>query len=130
MAQRIAHIDDDPDIRDTVRRILVANGYEVDSYHTSVDFINSLNNPESVPDLAILDVMVESMDAGLKTYLELHERFPEMQAVFMTSLGDMILPYFADKSQEWVCIIEKPVEPTVLLSMIRDRLSRNPQKTA
>ena len=28
--RRIAHIDDDPDIRDTVRRILNANGYIVD----------------------------------------------------------------------------------------------------
>lgn len=128
MPQKIAHIDDDPDIRDTVRRVLVANGYEVDSYHTSADFINALNHPESTPDLAILDVMVESMDAGLETYLELHERFPEMQAVFMTSLGDMIRPYFADKSEEWVCIIEKPVEPATLLSIIRDRLDRKPKK--
>ncbi len=128
MPQKIAHIDDDPDIRDTVRRILTMSGYEVDSYHTSANFINALNNKESVPDLAILDVMVESMDAGLKTYMELHERFPGMQAIFMTSLGDMILPYFADKSQEWVCIIEKPVEPAVLLSIIRDRLDRDPSK--
>lgn len=123
MTQRIAHVDDDPDIRDTVRQILSAHGYEVDSYQTAADFLNSLNNPAAVPDLAILDVMVESMDAGLTAYLQLHERFPKMQAVFMTSLGDMILPYFENKSQEWICIIEKPIEPSVLLSIVRDRLS-------
>lgn len=122
MTQRIAHVDDDPDIRDTVRRILTAHGYEVDSYQTAADFINALNNPSFVPDLAILDVMVESMDAGLTTYVELHHRFPNMQAIFMTSLGDMILPYFENKSQEWICIIEKPIEPSVLLSIVRDRL--------
>lgn len=122
MTQRIAHIDDDPDIRDTVRRILSTHGYEVDSYQTAGEFISSLNDPSLVPDLAILDVMVESMDAGLNTYVELHNRFPKMQAIFMTSLGDMILPYFENKSQEWICIIEKPIEPSVLLSIVRDRL--------
>lgn len=122
MTKRIAHIDDDPDIRDTVHQILSTHGYEVDSYPTAGDFINALNDPSHVPDLAILDVMVESMDAGLTTYVELHDRFPEMQAIFITSLGDMILPYFENKAQEWICIIEKPIEPAVLLSIVRDRL--------
>lgn len=122
MKQRIAHVDDDPDIRDTVRRILSAHGYEVDSYQTARDFINSLSESSAVPDLAILDVMVESMDAGLTTYVELHNHFPKMQIIFLTSLGDMILPYFENKSEEWICIIEKPIEPSGLLSIVRDRL--------
>jgi DNA-binding NtrC family response regulator len=122
MRQRIAHVDDDPDIRDTVRRILNTHGYEVNSYQTTKDFINALSEPSVVPDLAILDVMVESMDAGLTTYVELHNRFPKMQVIFLTSLGDMILPYFENKSEEWICIIEKPIEPSDLLSIVRDRL--------
>ena len=124
MTKKIAHIDDDPDIRDTVKRVLKMHGYQVDSYHTSSDFINSLDDPEKIPDLAILDVMVESMDAGLTTYIKLHERFPSMHAIFMTSLGDTILPYFENKSQEWVCILEKPVQPTILLTIIQDRLGK------
>ncbi len=39
MTKKIAHIDDDPDIRDTVKRVLEMHGYQVDSYHTSSDFI-------------------------------------------------------------------------------------------
>lgn len=124
MTKKIAHIDDDPDIRDTVKRVLTMHGYQVDSYHTSSDFIHSLDDSEKVPDLAILDVMVESMDAGLTTYIKLHDRFPNMHAIFMTSLGDTILPYFENKSQEWVCILEKPVQPTILLNIIQDRLGK------
>lgn len=122
MAQRIAHVDDDPDIRDTVSRILKMNGYEVNSFLTMEDFINSLQHAGNLPDLAILDVMVESMDAGLTTYKQIHERYPAMQAIFLTSLGDMIRPYFEDGSCEWVCVVEKPVEPESLLSIIRERL--------
>lgn len=122
MAARIAHVDDDSDIREAVQRILCKNGYEVDSYLTMQDFIDSLQDDTKRPDLAILDVMVESMDSGLTTYAQIHKRYPKIQTIFLTSLGDMIRPYFEDGSHEWVCIMEKPVEPISLLATINDRL--------
>ena len=122
MAPRIAHVDDDSDIREAVERILCKNGYEVDSYLTMQEFIDSLEDETKRHDLAILDVMVESMDSGLTTYAQLHKRFPQIQAIFLTSLGDMIRPYFEDGTHEWVCIMEKPVEPASLLATINERL--------
>lgn len=120
--QRIAHVDDDPDIRDTVKRILSANGYVVDSYQTMGDFLDSLRESESPPDLAILDVMVETMDAGLDAFVEIRKRFPQLHMIFMTSLGEEIRPYFTGVSDEWILIVEKPVEPVSFLSIIRSRL--------
>ena len=122
MAPRIAHVDDDSDIREAVERILCKNGYEVNSYLTMQEFIDSLEDETKLPDLAILDVMVESMDSGLTTYAQIHKRFPQIQAIFLTSLGDMIRPYFEDGTHEWVCIMEKPVEPVSLLATINERL--------
>lgn len=122
MAPRIAHVDDDSDIREAVECILRKNGYEVDSYLTMQEFIASLEDETKRPDLAILDVMVESMDSGLTTYAQIHKRFPQIQAIFLTSLGDMIRPYFEDGTHEWVCIMEKPVEPVSLLATINERL--------
>ncbi|MBS0299492.1 MAG: response regulator [Gammaproteobacteria bacterium] len=124
MTLRIAHVDDDADIREAVGRILCKNGYEVDSYLSMQDFIDSLEDESKRPDLAILDVMVESMDSGLTTYAKIHKRFPQIQTIFLTSLGDMIRPYFEDGSHEWVCIMEKPVEPVSLLATINDRLKQ------
>jgi DNA-binding response OmpR family regulator len=125
VAQRIAHIDDDPDIRDTVRRILEANGYAVDSYQTMNDFMVSLRNSADPPDLAILDVMVETMDIGLDAFVEIRKRFPGLHLIFMTSLGEEIRPYFTGLSDEWILIVEKPVEPVSFLSIIRSRLGNN-----
>lgn len=122
MALRIAHVDDDSDIREAVQRILTKHGYEVNSYLSMQDFIDSLQDDTNRPDLAILDVMVESMDAGLTTYAKVHSRYPQIQTIFLTSLGDMIRPYFENGSHEWVCIMEKPVEPITLLGVINDRL--------
>lgn len=124
MTRRIAHVDDDSDIRDAVECILIKDGYKVDSYLTMQDFIDSLQDNANLPDLVILDVMVESMDSGLTTYAQIHERFPEMHAIFLTSLGDMIKPYFENVSHDWVCILEKPVEPQSLLAIINDRLGK------
>lgn len=124
MTKRIAHVDDDPDIRDAVRRILQKHGYQVDHYLTMKDFITSLEQGNDPPDLAILDVMVESMDAGLTAYAEIQKNHPTLQTIFLTSLGDMIRPYFDKKSDKWVCIMEKPVEPESLLSVIQDRLGQ------
>ncbi len=124
-AQRIAHIDDDPDIRDTVRRILNASGYSVDSYETMNDFTASLRASLSPPDLAILDVMVETMDAGLETYMDIRRQFPRLDMIFMTSLGEEIRPYFSGISDEWILIVEKPVEPDSFLSMVQSRLDHS-----
>ena len=76
MTRKIAHVDDDPDIRDAVAMILSKNGYEVKSYLTMQDLIDSLKDSTNLPDLAILDVMCESMDAGLNTYVHIHKNFP------------------------------------------------------
>ncbi|MBP7954030.1 MAG: response regulator [Nitrosomonas sp.] len=125
MVLRIAHVDDDSDIRESIQRILEKNGYEVNSYLTMQDFIDSLTNNTNHPDLAILDVMVESMDSGLTTFANIHKNYPEIQAIFLTSLGDMIRPYFENQSHEWVCIMEKPVEPISLLATINERLKNH-----
>jgi CheY-like chemotaxis protein len=86
------------------------------------DFIAALDNPSNLPDLAILDVMVESMDIGLEAYVDIRKRFPGLHMIFMTSLGEEIRPYFTGLSDEWILIVEKPVEPVSLLSIIRNRL--------
>lgn len=125
---RIAHIDDDPDIRDTVRRILNANGYIVDSYQTMSDFVKSLQDSRNHPDLAVLDVMVETMDSGLEAYVEIRKRFPEIPMIFMTSLGEEIRPYFTGVTNDWILIVEKPVEPVSFLSIIRSRLDNSKSK--
>lgn len=46
MTKKIAHVDDDADIRDAVARILRKNGYEVNQYLTMRDFIAALEKAQ------------------------------------------------------------------------------------
>ena len=70
------------------------------------------------------------MDAGLDAYEEMRKRFPGIRIIFLTSLGEMILPYFSGESHDWVCIVEKPVEPESLLAIIRSRLDSTKAETS
>ena len=54
--------------------------------------------------------------------MEVRKRFPDLHMIFMTSLGEEIRPYFNGISDEWILIVEKPVEPVSFLAIIRSRL--------
>ena len=123
--RRIVHVDDDPDIRDTVKRILDANGYAVDSYQTMNDFMTLATELIEPPDLG--DSRRYGGDDGCRAGgLRGHSgaRFPQLHMIFMTSLGQEIRPYFTGLSDEWILIVEKPVEPVSLLSIVRSRLGQ------
>lgn len=119
MKQIIVHVDDDPDIRATIRTILQKEGFDVRTYSTVESFTVSLETTR--PDLVILDVMVEAEDSGLLAYDTIRQRFPLIPVVIITTLGEMILPYFEDK-KESICILEKPILPERLIDTVRARL--------
>jgi len=121
MANRIAHVDDDPDIRKAVRTILEAEGYEVENYAEMADFMKSIGNAKIRPALAILDVMVEKEDAGLGAFDALRIKYPDLPVILLTSLGEMIRPYF-EQEKETVWIVEKPITPEKLLSIIQSQV--------
>jgi DNA-binding NtrC family response regulator len=120
MGQMILHVDDDPDIRHAVATILAGEGYEVMSFTTVKDALRAVANRR--PDLILLDVMVEEQDSGLAAYDILAEKYPTIPSVILTSLGEMIMPYFVDR-KEMVWILEKPIVAERLVHTVRSRLS-------
>ena len=84
---RIAHVEDDSDIRDTVSRILTVAGYTVDSYETHGDFIKALDDA-ALPDLAILDVMMPNRN-GFEVCQDLRQdpEFKTLRIMMLTAKG-------------------------------------------
>jgi DNA-binding NtrC family response regulator len=111
----ILHVDDDPDIRLMVSTVLSKEGFEVISIQTLGDAVPMLDMRAF--DLILLDVMIEEQDSGLIGYEMLYKRFPDVPVILMTSLGDMVRPYFADRGFD-VRILEKPVSPDQLINTI------------
>lgn len=120
MVQKIVHVDDDPEIRQAVRAILEGEGYVVENFAVMADFLAALDTMPSSPSLVILDVMVEKEDSGLRAYDLVRAKCPELPIVLLTSLGEMIRPYL-EKESSMAWIVEKPVTPEKLVSVVRSR---------
>jgi two-component system response regulator ChvI len=121
MPETIVHVEDDADIREAVEKILTSEGYKVLGYSTVSSMFEAMKDEK--PALFLLDVMVESDDAGLAAYDELGERWPETPILILTSLGRMILPYFEDR-RDRVSILPKPVVPEQLISCVKELIQR------
>jgi DNA-binding NtrC family response regulator len=102
---------------EAVRRILtVQNEFEVFGYEHAADMLKEIQNNR--PDVLILDVMVEDQMSGLLAYDEIRSLYPGLPIVMLTSLGDIIRPYFEDRG-ELPMILEKPITPDKLLTSLR-----------
>jgi DNA-binding response OmpR family regulator len=121
MPGTIVHVDDDFEIRTSVKMILEKAGYECLSYETVEEAEETIK--KDTPGLVILDVMVEEIDSGLTSYQRLKEIKPDTPVIFLTSLGREIQPYF-DIRGEVAYILEKPVTPDKLLSAVQSRIKK------
>jgi DNA-binding response OmpR family regulator len=79
---RIAVVDDEASIRETLEEVLGGEGYEVACFRDGADAWGSLQH--ALPDLAILDVLMPRMD-GLELCRRLRSASEELPIVFLTS---------------------------------------------
>lgn len=82
---RIAVVDDEADIRETVGFALRREGYTVDTYADGADAWERLEH--ELPDLAVLDILMPRMD-GLELCRRLRARSDALPLIFLTSRDD------------------------------------------
>lgn len=124
--ENILIVEDDRDLVDTLTTVLESVGYRV----TSATDGNSgwQKGKESPPDLAVVDIMMDTMAAGL----ELTQKFradPELARVpiiMITAINQRLpLELGRNGDQSYLPVdafIEKPVDPRALLREIEKRL--------
>ena len=84
MARSIAIVEDDPDQRENYVDALGANGYEVRSYSNRREAMTGIR--QNLPDLAILDIMLEDeMDGGFDLCRDLRAIAPKLPIIFLTA---------------------------------------------
>ena len=123
-------VDDDLDIIDSLKMILEANGHQV-SVKTDTD--NLAESVERIrPDLIILDIIFpENPNAGFVAARELHktDKVKDIPVLLLSAVNQLSKMSFgfseADISEDFMPVrafIEKPVEPSVLLSKVNELL--------
>ena len=119
---KILIVDDDPDIVDSVKLILGAEGYQVASADNRADGMKAVETEK--PDLIILDVMMEQPDDGFVAAQDLRRKGIKTPIMILTSIGQ-VTGYKYGKDSEMAPVDEfvtKPVAPSDLLAKVKSLL--------
>ena len=115
----MAHIllvDDDQDIIDMNRMVLVQRGHDVIVAYSAAEAKKIAG--ELQPDLAVVDVMMEEPTIGFELARSLRDRYPDMPMIMLTGITkEMQLGYSFTPDDTWLPVskfMEKPVNPSVL----------------
>ena len=112
---RILVVEDDDDIRDTLREVLIAEGYEVDVAKDGLDAYSKLQAGEHAS-LVLLDMMMPRMDG--ETFLTTLKRHPELADVRVIVLsGNALARDRAEELAAAACLV-KPFELDDLLGVV------------
>jgi CheY-like chemotaxis protein len=107
-------IEDDPDIRESLKELLEGEGYRVSAVANGRDGLEAIGR--EIPSLIFLDLMMPVMD-GKAFVQELQEKVlvgsPQIPIVILTAAGDRSYPPPVAE------VIQKPVDVTVLLQLAR-----------
>ena len=128
--KKILLIDDDPDLRLTLRLPLQAACYAVSESTSVVEARTTVK--EVKPDLIVLDVMMDTTTAGFQLALEIHSADPrsefkdfhQVPIIMLTAIHSTTPLRFAP-DQDYLPVqifLEKPVDPEVLLGKVKELL--------
>jgi CheY-like chemotaxis protein len=113
-------VDDDADFVEMNRTLLEQNGYRVLAAYSGRGCMEEVCARK--PDLIILDMIMEDENVGFDLSRELRnsEHTKSIPLVMITSVNDRI-PFRIEPDRTWLpvdALIEKPVEPQLLLDVV------------
>jgi CheY-like chemotaxis protein len=124
---KILIIDDDPDITEAMKVVLENKGYTVDSAKDGSEGMEKIK--VDMPDLIILDVMMNSLREGflLSRELKKDQKYKHIPILMVTSVKQKTGIDFetAAGDETWLPVdsfLNKPVKPEVLLEKVKSLL--------
>lgn len=110
-------IEDDSQVRETLRLILQQNGHEVLEAANGREGICILQDQDC--DLAIVDLFMPEKD-GLETIIELSGSFPTLKTIAISGGGRMLLSDLLPLAKIFGALrtLDKPIRPEQLLAAV------------
>ena len=113
-------IDDDPDIRKATRIVLESAGFVVGEAATGEEGLKTAQKIK--PDAILLDLMMETVDAGSKVSTQLKEGGFEAPIFLLSSVGDAVRYNIDAQELGLAGIFQKPIDHKTLLSTLKAEL--------
>ena len=116
-AKTILTIDDDPDIRATLRLILEAEGFSVGEAATGEEGLKIAERIK--PDAIIIDLMMENVDSGSVAAQKLKETNYPGPVYMLSSAGDTVRYNLDARELGLAGIFQKPIDPKTLVATLK-----------
>jgi DNA-binding response OmpR family regulator len=113
-------VDDDPDVRDAITLVLDMHGYVTVAAENAQQGLQKYK--ETAPDLIIVDLIMEEVDSGAHLARELQALGNQAPVYLLSSVGDGLSMTINQADLGVVGILQKPLLPTTLLSLVRAKL--------
>ena len=126
MPKKILVVDDDIDLLEQVAFVLKSDGFDVVKAQGQKDGEEALLT--TIPDLAVLDLMMENLDSGFVLCHHIKRLYPGTPVILLTAVKAATGLDFSAKSSEaasWVkadLLLDKPVRPEQLRTEVRKLL--------
>ena len=113
-------IDDDADVLTALQTVLEANGYAVATARSAEEGLKTYK--QVGPDLVIVDLMMEEVDAGTSFAKDLKALANEAPVYMLSSVGDNLNLATDYSSLGLSGVFQKPVDNDRLLRILRSKL--------
>jgi len=117
----VLYVEDDADYQDMVREILEAADIEMVAASSAEEGIRVWE--EVKPDLVIVDLMMEEVDAGTSLITDLRARGCDVPIYMLSSVGDDLAMSTDYSALGLAGVFQKPINGTVLTTILKSRLS-------
>lgn len=117
-------VDDDPDIRYTLQVVLEKNGYKYVEASSCEEGLTVYKLTK--PDLVIVDLMMEEVDAGTNFVKELQILGNKAPIYMLSSVGDSLNISTDFSALGLAGVFQKPINNNTLLSILKTKLKPKP----
>jgi len=113
-------VDDDPDILQTLQMVLEKNGYVMAGANSAEEGLKRYR--EGSPDLVIVDLMMEKVDAGTSLVTQLRAEGTKVPVYMLSSVGDELHGTINTQQLGLAGVFQKPIDPRFLIDTLKTRL--------
>ena len=121
--KRILIVDDDPDFSTAIQKILSSANYDVDVAGNVKDGFQAIE--DKIPDLILLDVMMEKYDDGFNMCYDLKhdDRYRGIPVIIITAVTEVTgLKFSPETDGEYLeadDYVQKPISAEALLDKVK-----------
>lgn len=116
----VLYVEDDADYQDMVREILEAADFEMVAASSAEEGIRAWDSEK--PDLVIVDLMMEEVDAGTSLITDLRARGCDVPIYMLSSVGDDLAMSMDYGALGLAGVFQKPIDGRSLITILKARL--------